>query len=107
MPRIRFIDMNIYVGNLSYSTKDSEVRELFERFGEVQSVSVITDKFTGKPKGFAFVEMPDSASAKEAINGLNGVEINARQIVVNEARPRTERSNSFGNGGGGGGRRRF
>ena len=89
--------MNIYVGNLPYSSDDGEIRTLFERFGAVDNVSIITDKFTGKSRGFAFVEMPDDGAAKEAIEGLNGVEVGERELVVNEARPRTERSN---NGGG-------
>jgi cold-inducible RNA-binding protein len=93
--------MNIYIGNLAFSAKDSDIKTLFERFGEVDSVSVITDKFTGKSRGFAFVEMPDAAAGKEAIEGLNGVEVESREIVVNEARPRTER------GGDGGGRNRY
>ena len=88
--------MNIYVGNLPYSSDDGSIRSLFERFGTVDSVSIITDKFTGKSRGFAFVEMPDDGAAKEAIEGLNGVEVGDREIVVNEARPRTERSNSGG-----------
>lgn len=89
--------MNIYVGNLPYSSGDTEIRTMFERFGEVDNVSVITDKFTGKSRGFAFVEMPDDGSANEAINGLNGVEVGSREIVVREAHPRKERT--------GGGRR--
>jgi cold-inducible RNA-binding protein len=99
--------MNIYVGNLSYSSGDTDIRTIFERFGEVDTVSVITDKFTGKSRGFAFVEMPDSAAAKEAIDGLNGTEFDEREIVVREARPRTERSNDRGGGGGGGRGQRY
>jgi cold-inducible RNA-binding protein len=97
--------MNIYVGNLSYSSGDTDIRTVFERFGEVDSVSVITDKFTGKSRGFAFVEMPDDNAAKEAIEGLNGTQMDEREIVVREARPRTERSNDRGGGGGGRGQR--
>jgi cold-inducible RNA-binding protein len=99
--------MNIYIGNLSYSSGDTDIRTIFERFGEVDTVSVITDKFTGKSRGFAFVEMPDSAAAKEAIDGLNGTEFDEREIVVREARPRTERSNDRGGGGGGGRGQRY
>jgi cold-inducible RNA-binding protein len=99
--------MNIYLGNLSYSTGDTDIRTTFERFGEVDTVSVITDKFTGKSRGFAFVEMPDATAAKEAIEGLNGTEFEEREIVVREARPRTERSNDRGGGGGGGRGQRY
>ena len=103
--RLQVYFMNIYVGNLPYSSGDTDVRTLFERFGAVDSASVITDKFTGKSRGFAFVEMPDDGAAKEAIEGLNGEELDGRNIVVREARPRQER----GGGGGGGNRgpRRF
>lgn len=80
--------MNIYVGNLSYDSNEQDIREAFEKFGEVSNVSIITDKFTGKSRGFGFVEMPDSGAAKEAIEGLSGVELQDRTLVVNEARPR-------------------
>lgn len=83
--------MNIYVGNLPYTSGDSEIRTLFEQHGEVASVSVITDKFTGKSRGFAFVEMPDDTSAQAAIETLGGQEFDGRAIVVREAKPRQER----------------
>lgn len=83
--------MNIYVGNLPYTTGDSEVRTLFEQYGEVSSASVIMDKFTGKSRGFAFVDMPDNGNAQTAIETLNGQDFNGRAIVVREARPRQER----------------
>lgn len=94
--------MNIYVGNLSYNITDSDLRAEFEAFGQVSSVNIITDRDTGQPKGFAFVEMAEEAEAKAAIGGLNGKDIKGRSITVNEARPRTERRP--GGGGGGAGR---
>ena len=93
--------MRIYAGNLSYQTSEQELREAFEAHGEVQEVSMVQDRETGRPKGFAFVEMPTAGEAEAAIAALNGQELSGRAITVNEARPRTERS--FGGGGGGGG----
>ncbi|MGD0709400.1 MAG: RNA-binding protein [Anaerolineaceae bacterium] len=90
--------MNIYVGNLDYSVKNEELKDLFAEYGVVTSAQMITDRFTGKSKGFAFVEMPNDTEAQAAIAGLNGKDLKGRAINVNEARPRTE-------GGGGGGRR--
>ena len=81
----------IYVGNLSYDWREDEVRELFEGFGTVNDVHMPTDRATGRPRGFAFVEM-DSQSADAAIQGLNGQEHGGRDLRVNEARPRTEQS---------------
>ncbi len=92
--------MNIYVGNLSFNTSSDDLRQAFEGFGQVASVNIITDKFTGDSRGFGFVEMPDDAEATAAIGGLNGQELSGRNLNVNEARPRTE-----GGGGGGGGDR--
>ncbi len=83
--------MNIYVGNLSYNITDSDLRTEFEAFGQVSTVSIITDRDTGQPKGFAFVEMSEEAEAKAAIGTLNGKDIKGRSVTVNEARPRTER----------------
>jgi len=97
--------MNIYIGNLSHSTTDEQLRQAFEEFGEVSSVNIIKDKYTGDPRGFAFVEMPSQDEAKAAIEGLNGQDLNGRTLNVNEARPRTERSDR-GSGGRGGNRRR-
>lgn len=85
---------NIYVGNLSYNAQENQLRELFEEFGEVASVRIIKDKFTGNSKGFAFVEMPSSDQASQAINSLNGTEFAGRNLKINEARPREN------NGGG-------
>jgi RNA recognition motif-containing protein len=83
--------MNIYIGNLDYGVTESDLRETFGQFGEVSSSSVITDKFTGRSKGFGFVEMSDNSEASEAISALNGTELNGRTIKVNEAKPREER----------------
>ena len=96
---------NIYVGNLSFSTTEDELREVFSQYGKVASVSVVTDRETGKPRGFAFVEMADGKEAADAIRELNLKEIGGRSITVNEARPKTDRPRG-GGGGGGGGRRR-
>ena len=95
--------MNIYVGNLSYNTTESGLRTAFETHGEVTSAAVITDRDSGQSKGFGFVEMADGQSAKTAIAALDGADLEGRQIKVNEARPKTERSGS----GGGGGRDRW
>lgn len=88
----------IFVGNLSYQTTESDITNLFEQAGEVESASIITDRDTGRSKGFAFVEMGNEGADK-AISQFNGTELNGRALTVNEARPREERS-----GGGGGGR---
>ena len=94
--------MRIYAGNLSYDTSEQDLRQAFEAHGEVQEVSMIQDRDTGRPKGFAFVEMPTSGEAQAAITALNGTELAGRSITVNEAKPRAERS--FGGGGGYGNR---
>jgi RNA recognition motif-containing protein len=83
--------MNIYVGNLPYSVTEDELRELFGGFGDVSSANVIMDKFSGRSKGFGFVEMPGQADAEAAIKALNESDLGGRNIKVNEARPRTER----------------
>ena len=93
--------VNIYVGNMSYSTTEDELRSLFEEHGAVEDVRVITDRDTGRPKGFAFVDMSDDTEAQAAMQALNGKEVGGRTLTVNEARPRGDR----GGGGGGGGRR--
>jgi RNA recognition motif-containing protein len=82
--------MNIYLGNLPYNINEDELMELFEEYGTVSSVKVITDKFSGKSKGFGFVEMADDAEAKKAIEELNGTEVKGRNISVNQAREKTE-----------------
>lgn len=94
---------NIYVGNLSFRATEDDVRNAFASHGEVASVNIIMDRDTGRSRGFAFVEMPNSDEARSAIEGTNGQEIAGRDITVNEARPRTERPR----GGGGGGRRSY
>ena len=94
---------NIYVGNLSYQTDDRELEDLFAPYGDIASARVITDRETGRSKGFGFVEMPDSAQAEAAISGLNDTEIDGRNLRINEARPREERPRGGGGGGYGGG----
>ena len=84
--------MNIYVGNLPYSTTEDELREAFEEYGTTDKVSIIKDKNTGKSRGFGFVEMSDSGEAEDAIDELNGEDFSGRSLTVNEARPREERS---------------
>jgi len=97
--------MNIYVGNLSYEVTEEDLKQAFETFGQVESVNIIKDKFSGRSKGFGFVEMPDKANAQSAINELNGKELKGRTLNVNESRPRTEsRGGRGGYGGGRGGR---
>jgi cold-inducible RNA-binding protein len=93
----------LYVGNLSYGTTQEAVRELFEQVGEVAEVNLITDRDSGRPKGFGFVEMATEEGAQEAIRRFNGFSLDSRPLTVNEARPREERSG--GSGGFGGGRR--
>lgn len=83
--------MNIYVGNLSYQAGDDELREAFEQFGQVSSVQVIKDKFTGRSRGFGFVEMPNDDEGQKAIEGMNDVDLAGRAVRVNEARPREDR----------------
>lgn len=85
--------MNIYVGNLSYKVEENELRQIFEEYGEVASVKIITDKYSGRSKGFAFIEMNDEEQAKKAIEELNQKEIDGRQIIVNVARPRRTDNN--------------
>ena len=95
--------MKIYVGNLSYNATEDSLRELFTQHGGVEEVSIITDRGTGRPRGFAFVTMPDSSEAQAAIAGLNGTDLDGRSLVVNEARSRTGGGGDGGGGGGGGG----
>lgn len=93
----------IYVGNLSYDTTEDQIRELFTAIGEVESVSLIIDRHSGRSKGFAFVEMPKEEEAKTAISQLNGQQIDGRTMSVSEARPREDRRPSGGGYGRGGG----
>ncbi|MCZ6577572.1 MAG: RNA-binding protein [Gammaproteobacteria bacterium] len=84
--------MNIYVGNLPYDIVEDELRDVFSQFGEVSKVNIIMDKFSGQPKGFGFVEMPNDSEADEAIKALNESALKGRNIKVNQAKPRRERS---------------
>ena len=83
--------MNLYIGNIPYSISESELTQLFANFGEVTALNVVKDKVTNRSKGFGFVEMPDDSAASAAINELNGKEVNGRKIIVNEARPKTDK----------------
>jgi len=91
--------MNIYVGNLSSDATDQMIKEAFESFGEVTSARVIKDKYSGQSRGFGFVEMPRDTQAQTAIKSLNGKELLGKQMSVNEARPRTDKRGSGGQGG--------
>jgi RNA recognition motif-containing protein len=91
--------MNIYVGNLSDDVSEENLRQAFEAFGQVTSARMIKDKYTGQSRGFGFVEMLEQAQAQAAIKGLNGKELLGKQMSVNEARPRTNRGSSGGQGG--------
>jgi len=103
---------SIYVGNLAHSATEAEVQEAFGAFGTVSAVNIIKDRETGRSRGFAFVDMPDSNEAAEAIKEMNLKEISGRAVTVNEARPKTDRPRGGGGGGrggrsgGGGGRSR-
>ena len=105
--------MNIYAGNLSWNLKDQDLQNLFAQYGEVTSAKIVNDKFSGRSKGFGFVEMANDEQGNAAIAALNGTEVDGRAIVVNESRPKPEgerggggggfKKRSFGSGGGGGG----
>ncbi len=108
--------MNIYAGNLSWNLKDQDLQNLFAQYGEVSSAKIVNDKFSGRSKGFGFVEMTNDEQGNAAIAALNGTEVDGRAIVVNESRPKPEgergagggggfKKRSFGGGGGGGGYR--
>ena len=96
--------MKIYVGNLSYGVTEQDLRDEFEAFGKVDTISVVTDRDTGRPRGFAFVEMAEVSEGQAAITGINGKNINDRTVVVNEARPRNDNRGGGGGGGYGGNR---
>jgi RNA recognition motif-containing protein len=101
---------NLYVGNLPHSTTEAELRGLFEAHGAVEKVSMVTDRETGRSRGFAFVEMTDAGEAEKAIAALNGTELQGRALKINEAKPKTDRPGGGGGrgfGGGGGGGRGF
>lgn len=93
----------LYVGNLSFQTTESELREMFTQYGEVASASLVMDRETGRPRGFGFVEMTSAEAAQAGIAGQNGKNVGGRDLTVNEAKPREPRSNGGGGGGGGGG----
>jgi RNA recognition motif-containing protein len=100
--------MNIFVAKLNFDTREDELRAAFEAYGEVDSVKIVMDKFSGKSKGYAFVEMADETAGANAVEGLNETELDGRTIVVKKAEPREERERSggkggFNRGGGGGG----
>jgi len=97
--------MNIFVARLNYDTQEGDLQYAFEEFGAVDSCKIIMDKFTGRSKGFGFVEMPNDDEAMNAINELNDSEMDGRTIVVKKAEPREKRDNRRGGGGGGGGYR--
>ncbi|NMD10545.1 MAG: RNA-binding protein, partial [Acidobacteria bacterium] len=99
--------MNIYVGNLSFSVSETDLREAFAAYGQVATASIIKDKFSGESRGFGFVEMPTKEEAEKAIAALNGKDLKGRTMTVNEAKPRTDRPRTGGGGRGGfgGGRR--
>ena len=107
--------MNIYVGNLASDVTGDDLRQAFEAFGQVESVNIITDKFSGDSRGFGFVEMPSKDEATAAIADMNGKDIKGKAVSVNEAKPKTDRGGGGGRGGygggggrgGGGGGRRF
>ncbi len=105
--------MNIYVGNLSFDASEEDLQKLFSGFGQVSSVTIVKDKYSGQPRGFGFIEMPEQAEAQAAIENLNGKELLGRSINVSEARPRADRAKPGGQGGrkgrpgGGGGRNRY
>lgn len=96
--------MNIYVGNLSFNATENDLESAFGEYGDVVSVKIITDRETGRPRGFAFVEMRDANEGREAIEALNLKEIDGRSVTVNEARPREDRRGGGGGGNRGGGR---
>ena len=93
--------MNLYVGNLPYDISEEELKQAFEVFGQVETATIVKDKFTGTPRGFGFVEMPEKESGQAAITGMDGKEFKGRVIRVNEAKPRTEGGGHRGGGGGG------
>jgi RNA recognition motif-containing protein len=97
--------MNIYVGNLSFNTTESELEKAFAAYGEVSTARIATDRDTGRPRGFGFVEMANQAEAQAAIAALNGSDLQGRTLTVNEARPREDRAGGGNRGGGYGGGR--
>ncbi len=96
--------MNIYVANIPFKASESDLKELFEQHGEVTSAKIVMDKLTNRSRGFGFIEMSDTASGKQAIQELNGYDFQGKNLIVNEARPKTENSGGGGYGNRGGGR---
>lgn len=88
--------MNIYVGNLSRNVTEDDLKEVFEAFGQLKSINVVKDKYSGEPRGFGFVEMSSKDEARAAIDGLNGMELKGQSIKVNEARPRSDNRRGVG-----------
>jgi RNA recognition motif-containing protein len=97
---------NIFVGNLDFNTSEEELRQLFEAYGQVDRVAIMTDRDTGRSRGFGFVEMASAEDGEKAIAALNGSQVGGRTLNVNEARPKPERTGGGGGGGGRGGRER-
>ena len=97
--------MRLFVGNLSFQTSNAQLEELFSQAGKVESANLVTDRDTGRSRGFAFVEMATREEGENAIRQFNGMELDGRNLTVNEARPREERGGGFGRGSGGGGGR--
>jgi len=91
--------VNIYIGNMSFDTTEAQLRQAFEGYGEVSTINIITDKYSGEPRGFAFVEMSAKSEAIAAISGLNGQDLNGRALNVNEAKPRAQGGNRSGGNG--------
>ena len=99
---------NIYVGNLDFATTEEDLRKAFGAYGQVDKVTIVTDRDSGQPRGFGFVEMTNDGEGEKAIAGLNGTQMGSRSLNVNEARPKTERPSGGGRGrSGGGGRGRY
>ncbi len=92
--------MNIFVAKLNFDTQENDLQDVFSEYGDIDSVKIITDKFTGKSKGFGFIEMPNDEEGQNAINGLNDTEVDGRTIVVKKAEPRESRDSRGGGGGG-------
>lgn len=101
------MSVKLYVGNLSFGTVEQDLYDQFGAYGQVNSASIITDRDTGRSRGFAFVELDSREAAQAAIDGLNGKEVDGRALTVNEAKPREDRGGGFGGGGRGGGRGGF
>jgi len=102
---VKIVAKKLYVGNISYQTTEEELNTLFSQAGTVESVKIINDQYSGRSKGFGFVELSTQDEADKAISMFNGYSLGERKLIVNEARPQAPRKGGFGGGGGGGGRR--